>query len=94
MTKEMKNEDVMSLMNDVHNVFFLKYRNLTPEDMSDGKWDEIVNDVGALTEKYKEFTHRTYKDGQMQEVLTAVPMIIWFLEILERRLNSSEKSNS
>ena len=40
MTKEMKNEDVMSLMNDVHNVFFLKYRNLTPEDMSDGKWDE------------------------------------------------------
>ena len=55
---------------------------------------KIVNDVGALTEKYKEFTHRTYKDGQMQEVLTAVPMIMWFLEILERRLNSSEKSNS
>lgn len=92
--KEMSNEDVMSLMNDVHNVFFRKYRNLTSEDMSDGKWDEIVNDVGMLTEKYKEFTHRTYKDGQMQEVLTAVPMIMWFLEILERRLNCSEKSNS
>ena len=45
--KEMKNTDVMALMNDIHNVFFKKYRDmeLSPDSTA---WDGIVADAGKL----------------------------------------------
>ena len=50
----MTNEDIMQLMNDVHNVFFKHYRDIRVTKDSP-EWDEIIRDVNKLMEKYKRF---------------------------------------
>lgn len=83
--KEMKNTDVMALMNDIHNVFFKKYRDmeLSPDSTA---WDDIVADAGKLMDKYKEFIHMECGT----EVRSADAPILWMLGILERRSKKNE----
>ena len=87
--KEMSNEDIMQLMNDAHNVFFKKYRNLGMTRDSP-EWDECFKDLNALMEKYREFEHMEYQrdfNGSLKEtkIYTANTILGWFYDLLNRR---------
>ena len=65
----MDNNTIKQLMIDTYNTFFLKWRNDVPASDSE-KWTEITNEVSAIMQKYGE---------------EAYPLIMWFLEQLEKR---------
>lgn len=86
---EMTNKDIMALMNDAHNVFFKKYRDMELTRDSP-EWDSIIADANKLMEKYQKFTHMAYVrggDGKLhgETAHTANAIILWMLEMLERR---------
>ena len=72
----MSNDTIKTLMNDVHNVFFKKWRDHVP-DRNSLEWDMVIEDVNALFEKYG-------NDERTNQ------MILWFLERLEERMRSQE----
>lgn len=47
----MSNEDIKNILNDVHNVFWVKWRNKVLERGS-REWDQFVQDGGDLIQKY------------------------------------------
>lgn len=47
----MTNEEIKNILNDVHNVFWVKWRNKVPERGS-YEWEQFVQDGGDLMEKY------------------------------------------
>lgn len=85
------NVEIKELMNDAHNNFFKKYRDINLNN--DPKlWDEIVSDFDMLMNKYKKFTNtRCTITGEKTEY-TATPILMWFLDILEMRAKENEKS--
>lgn len=85
----MTNEDIMQLMNDVHNVFFKHYRDIRVNKDSP-KWDEIIRDVNKLMEKYKRFQGTKFvrnENGKLIETkyYVANDIILWYLNRLEER---------
>lgn len=47
----MSNEDIKNILNDVHNIFWVKWRNKVLERGSK-EWDQFVQDGGDLMQKY------------------------------------------
>lgn len=67
----MENNIIRALLNDVHNVFFHKWRDRVPDPDSD-EWETIVQEVSALEQKY----------GNNER---ANQLILWFLDELDER---------
>lgn len=47
----MTNDEIKNILNDVHNVFWVKWRNKVPERGS-YEWEQFIQDGGELMKKY------------------------------------------
>lgn len=88
---EMTNKDIMELMNDVHNKFFKKYRDMNLTSDSD-EWEQVVSDASAIMKKYDQFHYESEYKGtggsnDSNTVYPANELVLWFLGVLERRCN-------
>ena len=53
--KKMTNRDLQSLMNDIYNKFFCKWRDNLPEIHDTAGWTKIYDEALALVDKYECF---------------------------------------
>lgn len=86
----MSNEEVGEILKDAQK-FWMRWRNDVPERDS-SKWNEIVKEVQDIMQKHGKQVRQQETNGELKEVeeYKAEGIILWFLNLLEKRCKEKE----
>ena len=80
----MTNDEIKNILNDVHNAFWVKWRNKVPERGS-YEWEQFIQDGGELMKKY------SYCSLVIKNVNELIGEMTDRMEAMERDARKKEK---